>query len=114
MHNQLEKKQNESFKFAYYLLLYVYVCLYLKIQFIKKDKEESESCAIADIDIDDGIDIKTESKSPKSSKISRLNVEAEIKLSDEEKRQIFDTIYDDSYEIVLPNTLWGKCLVFLC
>lgn len=28
-------------------------------------------------------------------------------MSTEEKRQIFDTVYDEIYEIVLPNTLWG-------
>lgn len=29
------------------------------------------------------------------------------RLTDDEKRQIFDTVYDDIYEVVLPNTLWG-------
>lgn len=29
------------------------------------------------------------------------------KLSAEEKEQIFDSVYDDVYEIVLPTTLWG-------
>lgn len=29
------------------------------------------------------------------------------KLSVEEREQIFDSIYDDVYEIVLPTTLWG-------
>lgn len=28
-------------------------------------------------------------------------------LSDDEKRLIFDAVYDDIYEVVLPNTLWG-------
>lgn len=28
-------------------------------------------------------------------------------INDDEKRQIFDTVYDDIYEVVLPNTLWG-------
>lgn len=29
------------------------------------------------------------------------------KLSTEQREQIFDSIYDDVYEIVLPTTLWG-------
>lgn len=29
------------------------------------------------------------------------------KLSTEQKEQIFDSVYDDVYEIVLPTTLWG-------
>lgn len=29
------------------------------------------------------------------------------KLSAKEKEHIFDSVYDDVYEIVLPNTLWG-------
>lgn len=28
-------------------------------------------------------------------------------LSIEEKHQIFDAVYDDIYEVILPNTLWG-------
>lgn len=28
-------------------------------------------------------------------------------ISDEVKRQTFDAVYDDIYEVVLPNTLWG-------
>lgn len=31
----------------------------------------------------------------------------EITITEEEKRQIFDAVYDDIYEVVLPNTLWG-------
>lgn len=64
-----------------------------------------------DIDIDDGIEIATEQnqKSPKSvKKQNRSKVKVEPKLSDEEKHQIFDTVYDDIYEVVLPNTLWGE------
>lgn len=29
------------------------------------------------------------------------------RLSDEEKRQIFDTIYEDLHDLQLPNPLWG-------
>lgn len=28
-------------------------------------------------------------------------------IKDEVKRQTFDAVYDDIYEVVLPNTLWG-------
>lgn len=43
--------------------------------------------------------IKTESK-PNGVKTSNH-------LSIEKKREIFDAIYDDIYEVVLPNPLWG-------
>lgn len=65
---------------------------------------------MTDIDIDGSIEIKAQSKSPKSKRNSRSKIKTETKLSDEEKHQIFDTVYDDIYEVVLPNTLWGKTL----
>lgn len=65
---------------------------------------------MADLDIDGGCEIKTPTKSPKSLRSSRIKAKVEKKLSDEEKHQIFDTVYDDIYEVVLPNTLWGKPL----
>ena len=71
----------------------------------KKAEEENECCT--DIDIDDSIEIKKEVKSPKS-KNSRSKAKAEIKLTDDEKNHIFDSVYDDIYEVVLPNTLWGE------
>lgn len=66
---------------------------------------------MTDIEIDGEVEIKTKLKSPKSVKQSRSKAKAEIKLSDEEKHQIFDAVYDDIYEVVLPNTLWGERLV---
>lgn len=65
---------------------------------------------MTDIDIDGVVECKTELKSPKSIKNTRSKVKAEIQLSDDEMRQIFDTVYDDIYEVVLPNTLWGEIL----
>lgn len=63
---------------------------------------------MTDIDIDDAIEIKAETKSPQSLKNSPSKSKAVAKLSDEEKHQMFDTVYDDVYEVVLPNTLWGR------
>lgn len=63
---------------------------------------------MTDIDIDADIEIKPVLKSPKSVKQSPSKAKAKIKLSDEEKHQIFDTVYDEIYEVVLPNTLWGE------
>lgn len=52
-------------------------------------------------------EIKTVLRSPKSTPNGRTKAKAPLELSDEEKRQIFDSVYDDIYEVVLPNTLWG-------
>lgn len=40
-------------------------------------------------------------------KSEQNGVKSENRLTDDEKRQIFDAVYDDIYEVVLPNTLWG-------
>lgn len=40
-------------------------------------------------------------------KSEQNGVKTENRLTDDEKRQIFDAVYDDIYEVVLPNTLWG-------
>lgn len=77
----------------------VYVCKVLK-------KEAIEYEAIANFLLD-GTETQTELRSPKTTKNGRRNVKAELQLSTEEKRQIFDTVYDEIYEVVLPNTLWG-------
>lgn len=52
------------------------------------------------------VDTTTESPKRKSSK-SQTNGTKNEGPSDEEKRLIFDAVYDDIYEVVLPNTLWG-------
>lgn len=39
--------------------------------------------------------------------IGRARVKVQNRLDDDAKRQIFDTVYDDIYEVVLPTTLWG-------
>lgn len=44
----------------------------------------------------------SEQKTKAKSKQNGVN-----RLTDDDKRQIFDTVYDDIYEVVLPNTLWG-------
>lgn len=36
-----------------------------------------------------------------------MRAKVDNRLDDDAKRQIFDTVYDDIYEVVLPNTLWG-------
>lgn len=46
-------------------------------------------------------------RSPKSTANGRTKPKTQTRLSNEEKRQIFDAVYDDIYEVVLPNTLWG-------
>lgn len=35
------------------------------------------------------------------------SVVSSASISDDVKRQIFDAVYDDIYEVVLPTTLWG-------
>lgn len=76
---------------------------------LKEEKPEvNECCPMTEMDIDDTTEMKTAKKSPKAVKQTRSKVKVEIQLSDEEKHEIFDTVYDDIYEVVLPNTLWGE------
>lgn len=81
--------------------------VFCNLQVVRKG-EDIECSPMNDIDIYDGIEIKREIKSPRSLKSSPCKAKAILELSDEEKHQIFDGVYDDVYEVVLPNTLWGK------
>lgn len=60
---------------------------------------------MSDLDLN-GPEVKLPLKSPKSPKKTQKNIKVE-RLSAEEKHQVFETVYDDIYEVTLPNTLWG-------
>lgn len=80
-----------------------YIIIYISdLQVIKKD--EGIECEAIDNLEDDVEIVQTELRSSKSTpKDDRV----EPMMSSDDMRQIFDTVYDDIYEIVLPNTLWG-------
>ncbi|XP_055300746.1 uncharacterized protein LOC129567660 [Sitodiplosis mosellana] len=67
-----------------------------------EENNEWDTVAVFDVDT---------TESPKVQRINAKSqpngVKTQDGLSDAEKRQIFDTVYDDIYEVVLPNTLWG-------
>lgn len=70
--------------------------------------EDDHTIPTFDVENDENQIEQTTAEFPISKTNGRVKTRAQNRLSDEEKRQIFDAVYDDIYEVVLPNTLWGN------
>lgn len=76
--------------------------------FIKEiEQEDVEIVPTIDVENAENKLSPSDAQSPKSKPNGRVKTTAKNSLSDEEKHQIFDAVYDDIYEVTLPNTLWG-------
>lgn len=61
--------------------------------------EDGYTFAVADVDV---------SEKQNEQTTCRVKAEDEKRLDDDEKCQIFDAVYDEIGDVVLPNTLWNS------
>lgn len=74
------------------------------------DATDDGTDASNDVDLDNHLDMATSDEEVVDVRIEKLNETGEdaAETQDENaKQKMFDTIYDDIYEVVLPSTLWG-------